>query len=304
MGAHPVDLIWHLARTEDWEVALVDGRYAISTLGLTLEQVGFIHCSSAHQLPGVVGRFYAHETAPLTLLGIDRDRLRTAGVEVRDEPGDPDHPDGERFPHVYGAVPVTAVTRIIPASVVDGRLVAPGWDDRPSTPRPLTSLYPDWPQHARRLRDGVCGLTTEQLALRAGPGQDPIWALAAHVAGARVYWLCGVFGEPGAERTPFTDPASGLGWEDDPDHPRSSEELAWALDSSWAVVQATLERWTMDDLDRTASRDVGGTVQVHSRASMLGRLSTHDAFHAGEISQLLGLHGLPAIDLWARRPPT
>lgn len=121
-------LIWHLARTGEWEAALAEGRYAVSTLGVTLEQVGFIHCSFAHQLPGVVARFYADEQAPLTLLGIDRDRLAAAGIEVRDEPGDPAHPDGERFPHVYGAIPVDAVVERIPAAVVDGRLAAPGWE--------------------------------------------------------------------------------------------------------------------------------------------------------------------------------
>lgn len=41
--------------------------------------------------------------------------------------------------------------------------------------------------------------------------------------------------------------------------------------------------------------------QVHTRRSVLLRLLSHDAFHSGEISQLLGSHGLPAIDLWARR---
>ena len=30
---------------------------------------------------------------------------------------------------------------------------------------------------------------------------------------------------------------------------------------------------------------------------------SHDAFHSDEISQLLGVHGLAAIDLWARRKP-
>ncbi len=28
------------------------------------------------------------------------------------------------------------------------------------------------------------------------------------------------------------------------------------------------------------------------------RLLSHDAFHTGEISQLLSMHGLPEIDLW------
>jgi hypothetical protein len=65
-----------------------------------------------------------------------------------------------------------------------------------------------------------------------------------------------------------------------------------------------LERWSTDELDRTATRvRADGTKQLHSRASVLNRLCSHDAFHAGEISQLLGRHGLPPIDLWVRQTP-
>ena len=170
--------------------------------------------------------------------------------------------------------------------------------------QPVADLFPDWPQYATRLRDAVTGLTAEQLAIRAGPNHDPIWALAAHTAGTRVYWLCGVFEQTGSAATPFTDPLSGLGWEDDPAHPRSGEELAWALDSSWEVIRECLDRWTVDSLQETKVRDYGGVRRVHTRASVLNRMFTHDAFHSGEISQLLGLHGLTPIDLWARQPPT
>jgi hypothetical protein len=167
----------------------------------------------------------------------------------------------------------------------------------------VASLYPDWPQHAQRIRDAVAGLTAEQLAFRAGPEHDPVWALAAHVAGARVYWLCGVLGEPGADRTPFPDPLTGDGWEDEPAHPRSADELVWALDTSFEAIRAVLGRWTVEDLALVAERRMGDVVQVHSRASVLNRLFSHDAFHAGEISQLLGLHGIGSIDLWRRLPP-
>ena len=167
--------------------------------------------------------------------------------------------------------------------------------------RAVADLHPDWPQYAARLRDAVKDLTPEQLALRAGPDHAPIWALAAHVAGSRAYWLCGVFEEPGAEATPFLEPLTGFGWEDEPDHPRSGEELVWALDSTWAVVADCLARWSIEDLDRTAARIRDGVSKVHTRASVLDRLFSHDAFHAGEISQLLGVHGLPPIDLWIRR---
>ena len=122
------------------------------------------------------------------------------------------------------------------------------------------------------------------------------------MASARVYWLCGVFGQPGADRTPFPDPFAEA-WDDDESHPRSGAELAWALDSSWDVVRDCLDRWSVEDLDRTALRiRADGVRQVHSRASVLGRISTHDAFHAGEISQLLGVHHLAPIDLWVRDP--
>jgi hypothetical protein len=167
----------------------------------------------------------------------------------------------------------------------------------------LASVYPDWPQYAARIRGGIGGLNADQLAIRGGPEHAPIWALAAHVAAMRMYWLCGVFGEPGADATPWPNPLTDPGWEDDESHPRSAAELTQALDATWTIVRNVLDRWTVDDLGRTVDR-IGprGDLQVHTRASVLNRACTQEAFHAGEISQLLGLHHLPAIDLWAPQP--
>jgi uncharacterized damage-inducible protein DinB len=161
---------------------------------------------------------------------------------------------------------------------------------------PVRDLFPDWPQYNDRLVAAIRDLTADQLALSAGPDHGTIWQLAAHTAGARVYWLCGIVGEPG----PFPNPGEGLGWEDDVAHPRSGEELAWAFGASWDVIASCLGRWTRADLARTVSRDRDGTPQVHTYGSILNRLFSHDAFHAGEISQLLGVHGLGEIDLWRR----
>jgi len=169
---------------------------------------------------------------------------------------------------------------------------------------PIRPLYADWTQYRDRLTHGIRSLTDAQLAISAGPGHAPIWALAAHCAGVRVYWLCGVLGEPGAAGTPFPDPWAELGWEDDLEHPRSADELVRALESTDAIIERILDTWTAADLDVPFERRYRDTVQVHTRRSVLLRLLSHDAFHAGEISQLLGLHGLPAIDLWAKRPAT
>jgi uncharacterized damage-inducible protein DinB len=141
-------------------------------------------------------------------------------------------------------------------------------------------------------------MTDAQLAIRPAPDRWPIWATVGHTVAARVYWLCAIVGEPGADTTPWPDAANGDGWEDDLDHPRTASELVGAIDSTWAIVDRCLDRWTPDMLDEQIERRYGETRQLHSRSSILQRLLTHEAYHAGELSQTLGIAGLPQIDLW------
>ncbi len=164
----------------------------------------------------------------------------------------------------------------------------------------VRTFYADWTQYRSRLVDAVRELTADQLAISAGPDHAPIWALAAHCAVVRTYWLCGVLGEPGAETTPFPD-SHGDGWEDDLDHPRSAAELVVALETTGAIVDHCLDTWTADILEVEFERWRDDVRQIHTRRSILLRLLSHDAFHSGEISQLLGVNGLPAIDLWVHR---
>lgn len=158
--------------------------------------------------------------------------------------------------------------------------------------------YDRWPQYNRRLRDVIAAMSPDQLAIRPAPDLWPIWATVGHTAGSRVYWLCEVVGEPGQETTPFRDLASGIGWEDDLDRPRDADELVGALDTTFAIVESCLDRWTTDVLRDEVRREFGGTTQIHTRSSILQRLFSHDAYHCGELSQTLGIHGLPQIDLW------
>ena len=134
-------------------------------------------------------------------------------------------------------------------------------------------------------------------AIRSAPDRMPIWAVVGHMAGMRVYWLCTIFGEPGAETTPIPDPMNG-GWEDDEDHPRNATELVTAMETTWQVVDGCLDRWTPDMLETLFVREMATGTQHHSRRQILIRMLTHDAYHAGELSQTLGIHGLPQIDLW------
>ena len=102
------DTIYHLALVSDWEAARRDGAYAVSTLGVTLEQEGFIHASRADQWRAVKERFYADVTEPLVLLVIDPARL-TSPLVVEPVAG-----TGDEFPHVYGPINLDAVVRLEP----------------------------------------------------------------------------------------------------------------------------------------------------------------------------------------------
>ena len=166
----------------------------------------------------------------------------------------------------------------------------------------IRTAYDMWPQYNGRLRDVIAAMTPEQLALRPTADGWPIWATVGHTAGARVYWLCHVIGEPGADTTPFADP-EGDGWEDDLDRPRSAEELVGALDSTFAIVEGCLDRWTTEMLADPVRRHYAGSAQVHTRGSVMQRLFSHDAYHCGELSQTLGIHDLPQIDLGRPEEP-
>ena len=162
----------------------------------------------------------------------------------------------------------------------------------------IRPFYDRWPQYNRRLSEVVGVMTDEQLAIQPAPDRWPIWATVGHTVSARVYWLCGIVGEPGAETTPWADPVNDEGWEDDLTHPRTAEELVGAIGSTWAIVDGVLDRWTPEMLGENIERLYGETRQVHSRSSILQRLLTHEAYHCGELSQTLGIAGLPQIDLW------
>jgi uncharacterized damage-inducible protein DinB len=169
----------------------------------------------------------------------------------------------------------------------------------------IAPFYTGWHLANESLIAAIAPLTSEQLALPVGSPTWPVWASVSHIAGARVYWLCHVFGEPGAEMTPFPDKSVDVGWEDDLAHPRRADELVGALASSWQIVASCLAEWTPDTLTREARRIRVGVVQVHTRQSVIMRLITHDAYHCGEIALTLGNHGLSGggpngpIDMWA-----
>jgi hypothetical protein len=164
-----------------------------------------------------------------------------------------------------------------------------------STIRPA---YSQWPEYNRRLRDVVAGLTDEQLALRASPDHWPMWAIVGHAACQRVFWLCDFAGEPGAETTRFTDAGNNCPGDDDLENVLNADQLVEALDSTFRIVESCLDTWTLDVLDEVLRRPEWDETWVHTRGSVLQRVFSHDAWHAAELSGILGANALTQVDLW------
>ncbi|MEU0944802.1 DUF952 domain-containing protein [Streptomyces canus] len=101
------NLIVHLTERSLWEEARARGTYEISTRGRTLQEEGFIHCSTREQLPGTAARFFAG-VPDLVVLVIDPARLDVPLKYEAPEPG------AEEFPHIYGPLPVGAVVDVEP----------------------------------------------------------------------------------------------------------------------------------------------------------------------------------------------
>jgi uncharacterized protein (DUF952 family)/ribosomal protein S18 acetylase RimI-like enzyme len=102
----PADVLLHLVEPAQWRAALADG--ALRPPSLT--SVGFVHLSTPEQVH-VPAQALFPGRRDLVLLVIDPARLTDP---VRTEPGDPPHPDGLLFPHLYGPLPTSAVVAVVP----------------------------------------------------------------------------------------------------------------------------------------------------------------------------------------------
>jgi uncharacterized protein (DUF952 family)/ribosomal protein S18 acetylase RimI-like enzyme len=104
--AEPHGTLVHLIEPAQWRAALADG----AVRAPSLESVGFVHLSTPDQVHLPAQTLYPGRR-DLVLLVVDPSRLTDP---VRFEPGLPHDPASMRFPHLYGPLPVTAVTAVVP----------------------------------------------------------------------------------------------------------------------------------------------------------------------------------------------
>lgn len=96
-------IITHCMSRSEWEIAR-----RLETFGAeSVAKCGFVHCSTIEYLWRVMPNFTG-DTEPLVLLLLDTDKI---SAEIRWEDADN---CGRAYPHVYGAIPVSAVTAVLP----------------------------------------------------------------------------------------------------------------------------------------------------------------------------------------------
>ncbi|MFY7965061.1 MAG: DUF952 domain-containing protein [Chitinophagaceae bacterium] len=94
--------IYHITTINEWEVAKRDGFYVAASLPIE----GFIHCSKAEQVEGVLERYYKGVTG-LVKLVIDVSKLNHKLIyELAPS-------INQEFPHIYGSINIDAVVNVI-----------------------------------------------------------------------------------------------------------------------------------------------------------------------------------------------
>lgn len=97
-------VLLHLCTVDEWQQAQKSGERRPPSLA----DVGFVHMSSPEQVHLPANRIYQGRT-DLVMLWCEPSRL---GAEVLWEPGVPGDPESMLFPHLYGPLPISAVTSV------------------------------------------------------------------------------------------------------------------------------------------------------------------------------------------------
>jgi len=153
----------------------------------------------------------------------------------------------------------------------------------------LSIFYAQWKAYQEHIKEAVAPLSAEQLTLRAAPGLRSIGQNAEHIIGCRIGWFTQTLGENGDAYL-----KTGTGWDEQSAPTRSAAELAQGLDATWQLMADCLARWSITDMQQIFPDDWDGTIVHLSRAWIVWHVLEHDLHHGGEISLLLGMHGLPS----------
>lgn len=155
----------------------------------------------------------------------------------------------------------------------------------------LDVIYENWRGYNQKLRDCIAPLTDEQLVLQPAAGMWPLGQIVQHIVSVRAGWFSGTLQDDDEAMDAY------MYWGQPESPARSALELARGLDETWAFIEGRLQRWTPDDCAKTFPDEWDGQVWEVSRSWVIYHVLEHDLHHGSEVSLILGMNGLPSLDL-------
>jgi len=155
----------------------------------------------------------------------------------------------------------------------------------------LEVIYENWRGYNEKLRNIIAPLTDEQLNLQPAPHMWPVSQLGQHIISVRAGWFSGTLQEDDDRMNGYME------WGQRESPPRSAAEMAHALDETFAFIESCLKRWTTADCAQTFPDEWEGEIYQVSRSWVIYHVLEHDLHHGGEISMILGMHGLRGLNL-------
>ena len=162
----------------------------------------------------------------------------------------------------------------------------------PDTQSTLDVMYDNWAGYNRRLQNCIAPLTEEQLTLQPAPRMWPLAQIVQHIISVRAGWFSGTLQDP----DPVMEEYMLWGQRDSPE--RSAAELVRGLEETWDFIESRLRRWTQAECAETFPDEAeDGEIWQVSRSWVIYHVLEHDLHHGSEVSLILGMNGLPSIEI-------
>ncbi len=154
-----------------------------------------------------------------------------------------------------------------------------------------STIYDGWRNYQQSMIEAISPLTAEQLDLNISSDLRSVHDIAVHIIGARARWFYLLMDEGG----PLFQQ---LGKWDAREAPkRSAAELITGLGQTWQGMHEAIGRWTEEQWQQTWPGEGGDGPEILTRQWVIWHLIEHDVHHGGEISFILGAHGIRALQL-------
>jgi uncharacterized damage-inducible protein DinB len=162
-------------------------------------------------------------------------------------------------------------------------------DDTHST---LDVIYENWAGYNQRLQNCIAPLKQAQLSLQPAPHMWPLGQIAQHIISVRAGWFSGTLQESSALMHGY------MTWGEPASPDRTPSELVRGLVDTWEFLASCLHRWTLAEGAVTfPDQAPDGQVYRVSRSWVIYHVLEHDLHHGSEISLILGMHGLPPLEI-------